>query len=58
MTHTASARRQFPWRSSKLSSRSGEDVRPINWANRPKSYLSRTEVRRGGKESDFRLECA
>lgn len=21
----------------------GEDVRPINWANRPKSYLSRTE---------------
>jgi methylenetetrahydrofolate reductase (NADPH) len=22
----------------------GEDVRPINWANRPKSYLARTEV--------------
>lgn len=22
---------------------SGEDVRPINWSNRPKSYLSRTE---------------
>ncbi|EWM29162.1 methylenetetrahydrofolate reductase [Nannochloropsis gaditana] len=43
LTATASIRRQFPWRSSKLSSRAGEDVRPINWANRPKSYLSRTE---------------
>lgn len=71
MIRTASVRRQFPWRSSKLSSRSGstmtrvcshigwpsrrahssslagcvsgEDVRPINWSNRPKSYLSRTE---------------
>ncbi len=43
MTATASTRRQFPWRASKLSARAGEDVRPINWANRPKSYLSRTE---------------
>jgi len=43
MTATASTRRQFPWRASKLSARAGEDVRPINWANRPRSYLSRTE---------------
>lgn len=43
MSATASTRRQFPWRASKLSARAGEDVRPINWANRPKSYLSRTE---------------
>ena len=35
--------RQFPWRPSAMESRSKEDVRPIHWANRPKSYISRTE---------------
>jgi len=37
------ARRQFPWRASALANRRKEDVRPINWANRPKSYLARTD---------------
>jgi len=37
------ARRQFPWRPSAMESRSKEDVRPINWANRPKSYIRRTD---------------
>eukprot|EP00957_Ditylum_brightwellii_P205235 15342953-Ditylum_brightwellii.AAC.1 len=36
-------RRQFPWRPSAMASRSKEDVRPINWANRPKSYVMRTD---------------
>jgi methylenetetrahydrofolate reductase (NADPH) len=36
-------RRQFPWRQSAMDSRSKEDVRPINWANRPKSYVMRTD---------------
>jgi len=37
------ARRALPWRSSR-STLNGkeEEVRPINWANRPKSYISRT----------------
>lgn len=39
----ASAGRQFPWRPSAMSKRSKEEVRPINWANRPKSYVMRTE---------------
>ena len=39
----AAERRQFPWRASALAERRMEDVRPINWANRPKSYLQRTE---------------
>eukprot|EP01114_Cavostelium_apophysatum_P016958 TRINITY_DN492_c0_g1_i1.p1 TRINITY_DN492_c0_g1~~TRINITY_DN492_c0_g1_i1.p1 ORF type:complete len:583 (-),score=137.66 TRINITY_DN492_c0_g1_i1:23-1771(-) len=33
-------RRQMPWRIA--PARSKEDVRPIFWANRPKSYLQRT----------------
>jgi len=37
------ARRQFPWRQSAMDRRSKEDVRPINWANRPKSYVMRTD---------------
>ena len=34
--------RPLPWRSSANVNRSEEDVRPIFWANRPKSYLART----------------
>lgn len=44
--------RVLPWRGSRSSMKKGdsstslssmrEDVRPINWANRPKSYISRT----------------
>jgi methylenetetrahydrofolate reductase (NADPH) len=37
------AGRQFPWRPSAMEKRSQEEVRPINWANRPKSYVMRTE---------------
>ena len=40
---TLSLRRQFPWRPSAMERREKEDVRPINWANRPKSYVMRTE---------------
>ena len=39
----ASGGRQFPWRPSAMERRSQEEVRPINWANRPKSYVMRTE---------------
>jgi methylenetetrahydrofolate reductase (NADPH) len=39
---TTSAR-QFPWRPSAMEKRSAEQIRPINWANRPKSYVLRTE---------------
>lgn len=38
--HVAS--RPLPWRQSADSSRKGEDVRPIFWANRPGSYIRRT----------------
>lgn len=38
-----SSRRELPWRTSKIAKRQGEDVRPIFWSNRPKSYLARTE---------------
>jgi methylenetetrahydrofolate reductase (NADPH) len=33
----------LPWRPSTLAKREHEDVRPIYWANRPKSYLDRTD---------------
>jgi methylenetetrahydrofolate reductase (NADPH) len=36
--------RALPWRPSALDERSKEEVRPINWANRPKSYVMRTET--------------
>eukprot|EP00559_Dactyliosolen_fragilissimus_P001733 CAMPEP_0184860762 /NCGR_PEP_ID=MMETSP0580-20130426/5583_1 /TAXON_ID=1118495 /ORGANISM="Dactyliosolen fragilissimus" /LENGTH=683 /DNA_ID=CAMNT_0027357979 /DNA_START=17 /DNA_END=2065 /DNA_ORIENTATION=+ len=44
-THFQSHRSQrlFPWRPSAMKARLNEDVRPINWANRPKSYVMRTE---------------
>eukprot|EP00808_Paulinella_micropora_P006516 g49019.t1 len=34
----------LPWKQSPLSTRQSEDVRPIFWANRPDSYLDRTQV--------------
>ena len=37
------AGRPLPWRPSAMAQRSKEEVRPINWANRPKSYVRRTE---------------
>eukprot|EP00980_Cylindrotheca_fusiformis_P004703 scaffold993_cov110-Cylindrotheca_fusiformis.AAC.13 len=39
----SNAERQFPWRPSTMANRAKEEVRPINWANRPKSYVMRTE---------------
>ena len=36
-------RRVFPWKPSAMENRSKEDVRPINWSNRPKSYVMRTD---------------
>lgn len=47
-THTDSVRsaagRTLPWRPSAMEKRfKNEQVRPINWANRPKSYVMRTE---------------
>jgi methylenetetrahydrofolate reductase (NADPH) len=35
-------RRPMPWRASTVDHRRNEDVRPIFWSNRPKSYLART----------------
>lgn len=36
-------RRKLPWRGSRTNLKGlNEDVRPINWANRPKSYIQRT----------------
>jgi methylenetetrahydrofolate reductase (NADPH) len=36
-------RRTFPWRGSRSNLNGmAEEVRPINWANRPKSYIKRT----------------
>lgn len=39
----SSSARPLPWRPSAMDQRSKEEVRPINWANRPKSYVRRTE---------------
>ena len=36
------SRRAMPWRASTVESRRSEEVRPIFWSNRPKSYLART----------------
>ncbi|MCX6116206.1 MAG: methylenetetrahydrofolate reductase [Proteobacteria bacterium] len=35
-------RRAMPWRASTVETRKKEEVRPIFWSNRPKSYLART----------------
>eukprot|EP01034_Spumella_vulgaris_P018982 gene18982-24265_t len=40
---SAASRRNFPWRGSRSNLKGmSEEVRPINWANRPKSYIKRT----------------
>lgn len=36
--------RSLPWRPATVENRRSEDVRPIFWANRPKSYLDRTST--------------
>lgn len=36
--------RSLPWRPATVEKRRKEDVRPIYWANRPKSYLERTRA--------------
>lgn len=36
------SRRAMPWRASTVENRRSEEVRPIFWSNRPKSYLART----------------
>jgi methylenetetrahydrofolate reductase (NADPH) len=36
--------RALPWRPATIDGRRSEDVRPIFWANRPASYLLRTET--------------
>jgi len=41
--YSSKTQRQLPWRPSTLETRKKEEVRPINWANRPKSYMKRTE---------------
>lgn len=41
--HARSTRRVLPWKPSAMDNRSKEDVRPINWSNRPKSYVMRTD---------------
>jgi methylenetetrahydrofolate reductase (NADPH) len=38
-----STRRQLPWKPSTMENRSKEAVRPINWSNRPHSYVMRTD---------------
>lgn len=42
LAETAHLRRALPWRPSCAPTRQKEDVRPIFWNNRPKSYLART----------------
>lgn len=37
----ASPRRPLPWKMAANHKRSGEDVRPIFWATRPKAYVYR-----------------
>ncbi|KAK7085065.1 hypothetical protein SK128_003544 [Halocaridina rubra] len=39
----ATPRRPLPWRMAANHKRSGEDVRPIFWASRPKAYVYRTQ---------------
>ena len=38
-----STRRALPWKPSVMDNRSKEAVRPINWSNRPVSYIMRTD---------------
>mmetsp|Transcript_7998 Transcript_7998/g.49408 ORF Transcript_7998/g.49408 Transcript_7998/m.49408 type:complete len:560 (-) Transcript_7998:194-1873(-) len=43
LTGESKIQRPLPWRPPTSTKRNGEMVRPIFWANRPKSYLQRTE---------------
>jgi len=38
------SRKELPWRPALVGARTQEVVRPINWANRPKSYVARTQL--------------
>ncbi|XP_063880009.1 methylenetetrahydrofolate reductase (NADPH)-like [Scylla paramamosain] len=40
---SATPRRPLPWKMAANHKRSGEDVRPIFWASRPKAYVFRTQ---------------
>lgn len=40
---STSTRRVLPWKPSAMDRRLKEDVRPINWSNRPRSYVLRTD---------------
>lgn len=40
---TGAGRRRLPWRASHATNRTEEKIRPIFWANRPKSYILRTQ---------------
>lgn len=43
MEENVATRRALPWRGSRATLKGmSEDVRPINWANRPKAYIKRT----------------
>ena len=35
-------KRSLPWKKPSFKNRSGEEVRPIFWANNPNSYVART----------------
>ncbi|KAJ7552662.1 hypothetical protein O6H91_06G063700 [Diphasiastrum complanatum] len=54
---TSEVRRSLPWRPPTNIRRTREDVRPIFWANRPRSYISRTinwEAYPSGRWGDIR----
>mmetsp|Transcript_18619 Transcript_18619/g.45775 ORF Transcript_18619/g.45775 Transcript_18619/m.45775 type:complete len:601 (+) Transcript_18619:143-1945(+) len=42
MLQSAPSRRALPWRARLAAGKTPEDVRPIYWANRPRSYMART----------------
>jgi len=42
MLEDVAARRAMPWRQRIDPAKSAEDVRPVYWANRPRSYMART----------------
>ena len=44
LPYSCKHRTRYPWKSSAMQKRyNQEEVRPINWANRPKSYVMRTD---------------
>jgi len=42
-SNKSNSKRSLPFRKSALPKREAEQIRPINWANRPKSYINRTD---------------